>query len=131
MVGYIMKKSRMPMGMEICPNLSESRYSPTPGAYLPSRSPMAMHAAIQTVRYFSRMPSLASFSGVSMHAPFPYQEREYIDIFIVIVMFPGWGFDALEWSILDVVRGFGLPYAIERPFSLLFSLDEANGFKYL
>ncbi len=60
-VGYIMKKRQMPMGIEIWENLRESRYSPKLGRYRPSSNPTTMQMPIQTVRYFSKIPSLASF----------------------------------------------------------------------
>lgn len=52
-VGYIMRKRRMPMGMDMRWNFNESMYWPNSGRNLPRRSPASMQSAIQSVRYFS------------------------------------------------------------------------------
>jgi hypothetical protein len=62
-VGYIMKNSRMPIGIDSLPNLRESMNCPNCGKNLPTSNPATMHIAIQSVRYFSKMPSDFSFSS--------------------------------------------------------------------
>src|SRR5512136_999859 len=55
-VGYIMRKRRMPMGIDKWPTFRESRYWPNWGRNLPKSRPMTMQMAIQRVRYFSKCP---------------------------------------------------------------------------
>ena len=64
-VGYIIKKSSMPMGIESWAYLRESINSPKAGKNLPTSKPTTMQMAIQTVRYFSQSPKDSSFFGVS------------------------------------------------------------------
>ncbi len=61
-VGYIMKNRQMPIGIDSLAYFKESKYSPKAGENLPNRSPTTIHIAIHNVRYFSKNPSLASFS---------------------------------------------------------------------
>ena len=60
-VGYIMKKSSIPIGIDSFTNLSESMNSPNSGMNLPTSKPTTMQMAIQSVRYFSHSPSDSSF----------------------------------------------------------------------
>src|SRR4030067_2261483 len=55
-VGYIMKKSKTPIGIDSCLNLRESMNCPNPGRNLPTSKPNTMHMTIQSVRYFSKTP---------------------------------------------------------------------------
>src|SRR3989304_3573078 len=60
-VGYIMKNSSMPIGIDNWANLSESMNSPNSGINLPINKPTTMQMAIQSVRYFSPSPNGNSF----------------------------------------------------------------------
>lgn len=62
-VGYIMRKRRTPIGIDIWANFRESKYWPSWGRNLPKRRPTTMQMAIQRVRYFSKRPSDSSDSG--------------------------------------------------------------------
>jgi hypothetical protein len=60
-VGYIIKKSSIPMGIESWAYLRDSMNSPKAGKNLPTNKPTTMQRAIQTVRYFSQSPKDSSF----------------------------------------------------------------------
>jgi hypothetical protein len=60
-VGYIIKNRRMPIGIDNCLNLSESIYCPNSGRNFPTSKPTTMHIAIQSVRYFSKIPRVSVF----------------------------------------------------------------------
>jgi hypothetical protein len=68
-VGYIMKKRRMPIGIDSCLNFRESMNCPNSGRNLPTNNPTTIQIAIHNVRYFSHKPRdnsfLACSSGVS------------------------------------------------------------------
>jgi hypothetical protein len=53
-----MKNKHMPIGMDSLANFKESKNRPKVGKNLPSNNPIAIHAKIHTVKYFSNMPSL-------------------------------------------------------------------------
>jgi hypothetical protein len=59
-VGYIIRKRRTPIGIDIWPNFNESKYCPNWGKNLPKSKPMTMQMAIHNVRYFSKSPSETS-----------------------------------------------------------------------
>ena len=63
-VGYIIKNKRTPIGIDNCLNLSESINCPNSGRNLPTSKPTTIHMAIQSVRYFSKIPSVSSFLTV-------------------------------------------------------------------
>lgn len=60
-VGYIMKNSRMPIGIDSLLYLREFMSSPNWGRNFPTSKPIIMQMAIQSVRYFSKIPRFASF----------------------------------------------------------------------
>jgi hypothetical protein len=55
MMGYIMKKRQMAIGIDTCATEILSKYPATSGAALPRPMPAAMHRSTQPVRYFSKM----------------------------------------------------------------------------
>ena len=56
-VGYIIRKSRIPIGIDIWLNLNESKYRPNCGRNLPRSRPTMMQIVIHRVRYFSKSPN--------------------------------------------------------------------------
>jgi hypothetical protein len=64
-VGYIMKNSNIPIGIDNEAYFNESINSPKPGKNLPTSKPTTMQIAIQKVRYFSQSPKDNSFFACS------------------------------------------------------------------
>lgn len=62
-VGYIIKKRRMPIGIDSCLNFRESMNCPNSGRNFPISKPIIMHMIIHSVRYFSKIPSVSVFFG--------------------------------------------------------------------
>ncbi len=64
-VGYIMKNSKIPIGMDNWANFRDSINCPNVGINLPTNGPATMQIAIHKVRYFSQRPKDSSFSTCS------------------------------------------------------------------
>jgi RNA binding exosome subunit len=65
MIGYIMKKRQIAMGIETWYTERESKVVATLGAILPRRIPAAMHRATHRVKYLSKMVNRRSIRCTS------------------------------------------------------------------